>query len=87
MATTTQLPGSSAPALLSARVRRAGLRRRAALRVHQDPLRPVHLLDALALVVVTIGIGALACAGRESSRSGPTSGPEFDADASAAWPA
>jgi ABC-type transport system involved in multi-copper enzyme maturation permease subunit len=78
MATTTQLPGSSAPALRSAPSGRAGFG--GALRSEFTKIRSVRSTywTLIALVVVTIGIGALACVGAVSRGSG-IHGPGFDA--------
>jgi ABC-2 type transport system permease protein len=77
MATTTQLPGSSAPALRSAPSGRAGFT--GALRSEFTKIRSVRSTywTLIALVVVTIGIGALACVGAISR--GADHGPGFDA--------
>jgi ABC-2 type transport system permease protein len=76
MATTTQLPGSSAPALRSADSGRAGFG--GALRSEFTKIRSVRSTywTLIALVVVTIGIGALACVGAVSR--GADHGPLFD---------
>jgi ABC-2 type transport system permease protein len=77
MATTTQLPGSSAPALRSADSGRAGFG--GALRSEFTKIRSVRSTywTLIALVVVTIGIGALACVGAVSRGAdhGPLSDP------------
>jgi ABC-2 type transport system permease protein len=77
MATTTQLPGSSGPALRSAPSGRAGFT--GALRSEFTKIRSVRSTywTLIALVVVTIGIGALACVGAISR--GADHGPGFDA--------
>jgi ABC-2 type transport system permease protein len=77
MATTTQLPGSSAPALRSAPSGRAGFT--GALRSEFTKIRSVRSTywTLITLVVVTIGIGALACVGAISR--GADHGPGFDA--------
>jgi ABC-2 type transport system permease protein len=77
MATTTQLPGSSAPALRSGSSGRAGFG--GALRSEFTKIRSVRSTywTLIALVVVTIGIGALACVGAISR--GADHGPGFDA--------
>jgi ABC-2 type transport system permease protein len=77
MATTTQLPGPSAPALRSAGSGRAGFG--GALRSEFTKIRSVRSTywTLIALVVVTIGIGALACVGAVSR--GADHGPLFDA--------
>ena len=77
MATTTQLPGASAPALPSAPSRRAGFG--GALRSEFTKIRSVRSTywTLIALVVVTIGIGALACVGAVSHGS-DARGPGFD---------
>src|ERR1700722_6883249 len=77
MATTTQLPGSSAPALQSGPSGRAGFG--GALRSEFTKIRSVRSTywTLIALVVVTIGIGALACVGAISR--GADHGPGFDA--------
>jgi len=77
MATTTQLPGSSAPALQSAGSGRAGFT--GALRSEFTKIRSVRSTywTLIALVVVTIGIGTLACVGAVSR--GADHGPGFDA--------
>jgi ABC-2 type transport system permease protein len=76
MATTTQLPGSSAPALRSGPSGRAGFG--GALRSEFTKIRSVRSTywTLIALVVVTIGIGALACVGAVSR--GADHGPGFD---------
>ena len=76
MATTTQLPGSSGPALRSASSGRAGFT--GALRSEFTKIRSVRSTywTLIALVVVTIGIGALACVGAVSR--GADHGPGFD---------
>ena len=76
MATTTQLPGSSAPALRSGSSGRAGFG--GALRSEFTKIRSVRSTywTLIALVVVTIGIGALACVGAVSR--GADHGPGFD---------
>jgi ABC-2 type transport system permease protein len=76
MATTTQLPGSSGPALRSAPSGRAGFG--GALRSEFTKIRSVRSTywTLIALVVVTIGIGALACVGAVSR--GADHGPGFD---------
>jgi ABC-2 type transport system permease protein len=78
MATTTQLPGSSAPALRSAPSGRAGFL--GALRSEFTKIRSVRSTywTLITLVVVTIGIGALACVGAVS-RGSDVRGPGFDA--------
>jgi ABC-2 type transport system permease protein len=77
MATTTQLPGSSAPALRAAPSGRAGFL--GAVRSEFTKIRSVRSTywTLFALVVVTIGIGALACVGAVSR--GADHGPLFDA--------
>jgi ABC-2 type transport system permease protein len=77
MATTTRLPGSSAPALPSASSGRAGFG--GALRSEFTKIRSVRSTywTLIALVVVTIGIGTLACVGAVSR--GADHGPLFDA--------
>jgi ABC-2 type transport system permease protein len=77
MATTTQLPGSSGPALRSAPSGRAGFT--GALRSEFTKIRSVRSTywTLVTLVVVTIGIGALACVGAISR--GADHGPGFDA--------
>jgi ABC-2 type transport system permease protein len=77
MATTTQLPGSSGPALRSAPSGRAGFT--GALRSEFTKIRSVRSTywTLITLVVVTIGIGALACVGAISR--GADHGPGFDA--------
>jgi ABC-2 type transport system permease protein len=77
MATTTQLPGSSGPALRFAPSGRAGFG--GALRSEFTKIRSVRSTywTLIALVVVTIGIGALACVGAVSR--GADHGPLFDA--------
>ena len=77
MAATTQLPGSSAPSLRSAPSGRAGFT--GALRSEFTKIRSVRSTywTLIALVVVTIGIGALACVGAVSR--GADHGPLFDA--------
>ena len=77
MAATTQLPGSSAPALRSAPSGRAGFT--GALRSEFTKIRSVRSTywTLIALVVVTIGIGTLACVGAVSR--GADHGPLFDA--------
>jgi ABC-2 type transport system permease protein len=77
MATTAQLPGSSGPALRSAPSGRAGFG--GALRSEFTQIRSVRSTywTLIALVVVTIGIGALACLGAVSR--GADHGPLFDA--------
>jgi ABC-2 type transport system permease protein len=76
MATTTQLPGSSGPALRYASSGRAGFT--GALRSEFTKIRSVRSTywTLIALVVVTIGIGALACVGAVSR--GADHGPGFD---------
>jgi ABC-2 type transport system permease protein len=76
MATTTQLPGSSGPALRSAPSGRAGFG--GALRSEFTKIRSVRSTywTLIALVVVTIGIGTLACVGAVSR--GADHGPGFD---------
>jgi ABC-2 type transport system permease protein len=78
MATTTQLPGASAPALRSAASGRAGFG--GALRSEFTKIRSVRSTywTLIALVVVTIGIGALACVGAVSSHGGAVRGPGWD---------
>jgi ABC-2 type transport system permease protein len=78
MATTTQLPGSSGPALRSAASGRAGFG--GALRSEFTKIRSVRSTywTLVALVVVTIGIGALACVGAISSHGGAVRGPGWD---------
>jgi len=77
MATTTQLPGSSAPALRGAPSGRAGFG--GALRSEFTKIRSVRSTywTLIALVVVTIGIGTLACVGAVSR--GADHGPDVDA--------
>ncbi len=77
MATTTQLPGSAAAALRGADSRRAGFG--GALRSEFTKIRSVRSTywTLIALIVVTIGIGALACLGAVSR--GADHGPLFDA--------
>jgi len=77
MATTTQLPGSSGPATRPAPSGRAGFT--GALRSEFTKIRSVRSTywTLIALVVVTIGIGALACVGAISR--GADHGPGFDA--------
>ncbi len=77
MATTTQLPGSSAPALGSVPSGRAGFG--GALRSEFTKIRSVRSTywTLIALVVVTIGIGTLACVGAVAR--GADHGPLFDA--------
>ena len=77
MATTTQLPGSSGPALRSAPSGRAGFT--GALRSEFTKIRSVRSTywTLVTLVVVTIGIGTLACVGAFSR--GADHGPLFDA--------
>ena len=77
MATTTQLPGSSAPALRPAASGRAGFA--GALRSEFTKIRSVRSTywTLIALVVITIGIGTLACVGAVSR--GADHGPFFDA--------
>ncbi len=77
MATTTHLPGSSAPALRAAPSGRAGFL--GAVRSEFTKIRSVRSTywTLFALVVVTIGIGALACVGAVSR--GADHGPLFDA--------
>jgi ABC-2 type transport system permease protein len=78
MATTTQLPGSSGAALRSASSGRAGFT--GALRSEFTKIRSVRSTywTLVALVVVTIGIGALACVGAISSHGGAVRGPGWD---------
>ena len=77
MAATTQLPGSPAPALRAAPSGRAGFG--GAFRSELTKIRSVRSTywTLFALVVVTIGIGALACVGAVSR--GADHGPLFDA--------
>ncbi len=78
MAATTQLPGSSGPALRAAPSGRAGFA--GALRSEFTKIRSVRSTywTLIALVVVTIGIGTLACVGAVS-HGGAVRGPGFDA--------
>ena len=78
MATTTQLPGSPAPALRAAASGRAGFM--GAFRSEFTKIRSVRSTywTLIALVVVTIGIGTLACVGAVS-HGGAVRGPGFDA--------
>ncbi len=77
MAATTQLPGSSAPALRAGPSGRAGFT--GAVRSEFTKIRSVRSTywTLFALVVVTIGIGTLACVGAVSR--GADHGPLFDA--------
>jgi ABC-2 type transport system permease protein len=77
MATTTQLPGSSGPATRPVPSGRAGFT--GALRSEFTKIRSVRSTywTLVTLVVVTIGIGALACVGAISR--GADHGPGFDA--------
>jgi ABC-2 type transport system permease protein len=78
MSATTQLPGPAAPARLEPRAGRAGFG--GALRSEFTKIRSVRSTywTLLALTVVTIGIGTLACVGAVS-RPGDVRGPSFDA--------
>ena len=78
MATTTQLPGSSGPATRPVPSGRAGFT--GALRSEFTKIRSVRSTywTLIALVVVTIGIGALACVGAISSHGGAVRGPGWD---------
>jgi ABC-2 type transport system permease protein len=78
MATTTHLPGASGPALRPAPSGRAGFS--GALRSEFTKIRSVRSTywTLIALVVVTIGIGALACVGAVSSHGGVVRGPGWD---------
>jgi ABC-2 type transport system permease protein len=77
MATTTQLTGPATPAQRRAGGSRAGLR--GALRSEFTKIRSVRSTywTLLAMVVITIGIGVLACVGA-ASRPGDVRGPYFD---------
>jgi ABC-type transport system involved in multi-copper enzyme maturation permease subunit len=78
MSATTQLPGPAAPARLEPRAGRAGFG--GALRSEFTKIRSVRSTywTLLAMTVVTIGIGALACVGAVS-QPGDARGPSFDA--------
>jgi len=77
MSATTQLPGPAAPARMAPRSGRAGFG--GALRSEFTKIRSVRSTywTLLALTVVTIGIGALACVGA-ASRPQDVRGPFFD---------
>ena len=85
MTATTQLPGSSAPALRAAPSGRAGFT--GALRSEFTKIRSVRSTywTLIALVVVTIGIGTLACVGAVSRGRRPRAA--ASTRPSAAWPA
>ena len=77
MSATAQLPGSAAPAGLVPRAGRASFG--GALRSEFTKIRSVRSTywTLLALIVVTVGIGALACVAA-ASRPGDVRGPFFD---------